>query len=222
MPTTAMAAAHRGGAPLVLWRLRAKITGEQRVPMAGGVLLAANHRSFLDHYLMSAACPRPMWYLGKSELGEGLIGRFNCSMGMIPVERGRADLDALDRIVGLLVDGEVVGVFPEGTRSKDGSLYRFRSGMARMAARAGVPVVPVGLIGTAKVWPPRTRPSLSRPDAGVLAVRFGAVRTPPSDSGPARRTFTRGVEDEVAELCGQPRSDGFAVISTPSGADGTA
>ena len=207
------------GAQPVLWRLRAEITGRHRVPMSGGVLLAANHRSFLDHYLMSAACPRPMWYLGKAELGQGVLGRFNCSMGMIPVERGRADLGAIDRIVELLSEGEVVGVFPEGTRSKDGSLYRFRSGMARIAARAGVPVVPVGLIGTAQIWPPRTRPSMARPEADVLAVHFGPVHTPPPDAGAARRTFTRAVEDEVAELCGQPRSDRFAAINASGQVD---
>ena len=216
MPTTAMRIAHRVAAPPVLWRLRAEVTGRDRVPMAGGVLLAANHRSFLDHYLMSSACPRPMWYLGKAELGSGLYGFFNCSFGMIPVDRGRADLEAIGRIVGLLRDGDVVGVFPEGTRSPDGTMYRFRSGMARIAAQAQVPVVPVGLIGTAEVWPPRTMPSLARPEPGVLAAHFGEVRPPPRDSGPERRSFTRELEDAVAELCGQPRTDSFAAIPAQS------
>lgn len=212
MPTPAMAVAHRLGAQALLWRLRATVEGRDRVPGAGGVLLAANHRSFLDHYLLTSACPRPMWYLGKAELGVGLAGWFNTSLGMVPVERGRADLDAIERIAGLLRDGEVVGVFPEGTRSRDGALYRFRSGMARIAASANVPVVPVGMLGTGQVWPPDTLPSLRRPDAGVLEVRFGTVMAPPADSGPARRVFTRKVEDEVARLCGQPRVDAFADV----------
>jgi 1-acyl-sn-glycerol-3-phosphate acyltransferase len=208
-----MNAAHLIARPL-LWRLRARVTGQARVPMHGGVLLTSNHRSFLDHYLMAAACPRPMWYLGKDELAVGLVGKFNCTMGMIPVKRGSADVEALQRIIGLLRAGEVVGVFPEGTRSSDGRLYRFRSGMARIAAGGNVPVVPVGLIGTAKVWPPRTVPSWKRPDPGVLEVRFGAVHSPPPDKGPARRSFTRTIEDDVAELCGQTRTDSFAQIST--------
>lgn len=212
MPTTGMVIAHRLGAKALLWRLRATIEGRDRVPHAGGVLLAANHRSFLDHYLLSSACPRPMWYLGKAELGVGLAGWFNTRLGMVPVERGRADVEAIERITDLLRDGEVVGVFPEGTRSRDGALYRFRSGMARIAAAAQVPVVPVGMLGTAQVWPPDTMPPLRRPDPGVLEVRFGAVMAPPVDRGPARRAFTRVVEDEVAQLCGQPRVDVFADV----------
>ena len=212
MPTPAMRAVHAAGARPTLGWFGAQVNAPGRVPMAGGVLLAANHRSFLDHYLLSAACPRPMWYLGKSELGEGLSGAFHRSLGMIPVERGRADLDAVDRIIGLLRRGEVVGVFPEGTRSPDGSLHRFRSGMARIAAGAQVPVVPVGLIGTALVWPPRTRPPLRRPAPGALQVHFGAVHGPPADKGAARRAFTRAVEDDVAALCSQPRTSTFATI----------
>ena len=176
-------------------------------------MLAANHRSFLDHYLMAAACPRPMWYLGKRELGVGIAGTINCSMGMIPVDRGRADLAAIARIVDLLRSGEVVGVFPEGTRSRDGSLYRFRSGMARIAGQAGVPVVPVGLLGTAEFWPPRTRPPLSRPPPNLLEVRFGAIHGPPTNTGPARRRYTRMIEDEVASLCEQRRTPFFAEIA---------
>lgn len=213
MPTTGMRAAHLLARPM-LWRLRATVTARSRVPRAGGVLLAANHRSFLDHYLMAAACPRPMWYLGKTELSVGVSGWFNTRMGMIPVDRGRADFDAIDRIVQLLCDGEVVGVFPEGTRSPDGRLYRFRSGMARIASSARVPVVPVGLLGTAEVWPPRTMPSPRRPPPNALSVHFGPVHDPPGDSGSQRRAFTRAVEDDVARLCGQPRTSEFATIPT--------
>lgn len=214
MASAPMVVAHALGAGPVLRWLRAHVQGQDRVPRAGGVLLAANHRSFLDHYLLSAACPRPMWYLGKMELGEGPVGAFNRSLGMVPVERGRADLDAIGRIVALLRDGDVVGVFPEGTRSPDGTLHRFRSGLGRIAAGAQVPVVPVGLVGTALVWPPRTRPPLRRPARGVLEVRFGPVHAPPADSGTARRVFTRAVEDDVAMLCGQPRTSTFAPIRT--------
>lgn len=211
MPTTGMSLAHRVLAPPVLVALRAHVTGRDHIPGAGGVLLAANHRSFLDHYLLAAACPRPMWYLGKRELALGALGRFNQTMGMVPVDRGSADLEALDVIVSLLRRGEVVGVFPEGTRSPTGQLYRFRSGLARLAARACVPVVPVGLVGTAQVWPRHGLPQWGPPDAGQLQVRFGPVLAPPPrNTGPVRRIFTARAHHAVAVLCEQPLARGFA------------
>ena len=213
MPTTGMRVAHRLIAPPMLLALRAAVTGRDHVPGTGGVLLAANHRSFLDHYLLAASCPRPMWYLGKRELARGLFGRFNQTMGMVPVDRGRADLSALDFIVDLLRGGEVVGVFPEGTRSPTGELFRFRSGLARIAARAGTPVLPVGLIGTAQVWPRHELPRWGPPPAGLLQVRYGPALLPPSaDSGPVRRVFTEQVYEHVAALCGQPLANRFAPI----------
>lgn len=198
--------------PTLRWWLRMTVTGASEVPSAGGALIVANHRSFLDHFALGSACPRPMRFFGKKSLAEGLSGRYNLAMGMIPVERGTADLAALDAVVQLLRDGAVIGMFPEGTRSVDGRLYRFRSGMARMAASAGVPIVPAGMTGMAQVWP-RTarRPSLSRPARGVVGVHFGkAVRV--EESPKSRRAATAQVFDEVARLCDQPLADGFADI----------
>ncbi len=210
---TAMRFAHRWVGPPVLARLRAEVTGRERVPTSGGVLFAANHRSFLDHYLLTAASPRPMRFLAKAELAHGLAGRFHTTMGMITVERGTADLDVLDLVAGLLRAGEAVSVFPEGTRSPTGELFRFRSGLSRLAAAARVPVVPVGLVGTAQVWPRGQRPSWRRPDPGVLAVRFGEVVGPPEDTPRSRRDLTTTVYERVADLCGQPRANRFALVS---------
>lgn len=199
------------GPTLLRW-VGAEVTGPGRVPGHGGVLLAANHRSFLDHFLLSAASPRAMRFLGKDSLSRGPMGRVNMLVGMIPVDRGHADLAALDMVVASLRAGDVIGVFPEGTRSPTGELFRFRSGLARMAAAAGVPVVPVGLTGTAEAWPVGRRVPRPQP-AGATQVRFGELVPPPADDARARRAFTALVHERVEALCGQPLADRFAPVS---------
>ncbi len=213
----AMRFLHALGGPVTLRRLRVEVTGRERVPGAGGVLLAANHRSFLDHFVLSAAAPRPPRFLGKIELSEGLHGRFNLAFGLLPVARGTADVEALETVVERLRAGDCVAMFPEGTRSPTGDLYRFRSGLARIAAAAAAPVVPVGLIGMETVWPRGEDPSWQRPPAGRLQVRFGSPVTAADDTPRARRELTEAVWQQVLELCGQPPGSGFAPINPQSG-----
>lgn len=203
--------AHRVTGPVLLRSLGGTVTGRGHVPGHGGVLLAANHRSFFDHFILGAASPRPMRFLGKASLATGLSGRFNLAMGMIPLQRGSADLAALDAVVDALRAGDVVGVFPEGTRSRTGELYRFRSGLARIAANAGVPTVPVGLLGTAEAWAAGLR-SVTPGHRGRVAIHFGALVSPPAATGRARRAFTAEVHTRVAALCGQPLADHFAPL----------
>lgn len=215
-PATApMRISHAVLGPAVLRWLRCDVSGREHVPTTGGVILAANHRSFLDHFTLGAACPRPMRFLGKSQLAEGLAGRYNLAMGMIPVERGTADMAALELVIEALRAGSAVGIFPEGTRSPTGELFRFRSGMARVAAEAGVPIVPVGMTGMAEVWPRgRPAPRLRRPARGTLTIRFAPAVELPDDGPRSRRQATAAVHEAVAERCGQPLAKGFAPIPT--------
>ena len=214
MTATALVIAHRLAAPTMRRMLRPQISGLEHVPRHGGVVLAANHVSNLDNYLLSSASPRPPLYLGKRELAHGVFGAFNVAMGMIPIDRGRGDQHAIDEVARLLVAGEVIAMFPEGTRSPTGELFRFRSGTARVAAAAGVPVVPVGLCGTAGVWPRGGGPQWRRPARGALAVRFGEPLDPPPDAGRARRLWTQQLRARVARLTGQPIADAFAPVGS--------
>lgn len=202
----------RVAAPALRGLLRLRAEGREQVPARGPVLLAPNHRSFLDHFAVLAAAPRPVWFLGKTELARGPSGRLNLSFGMVPIDRGAADRDALAQIAELLARGEAVVVFPEGTRSATGELFRFRSGIARLAAECATPVVPVGLLGTAEVWPLGAAAPARRPRPGMVRVRFGAPLAPPGGNGSARRAFTQELWERVAALCEQERADRFAPI----------
>lgn len=211
--TVPMRVSHALTSRALLWWLRCAVDGRERIPAQGGVILAANHRSFLDHFALGAASSRPMRFLGKAELSRGPAGPINMAMGMIPVRRGIADLSALEIVIDHLRAGAVVGIFPEGTRSPTGQLFRFRSGMARVAAAAGVPIVPVGMIGMAHVWPRgQRRPNLTRPAEGKLSITFGQPVSLADDSARSRRKATAEVFAQIADLCGQRLAEGFAPI----------
>jgi 1-acyl-sn-glycerol-3-phosphate acyltransferase len=190
----------------VLWR--PKVTGLENLPRTGPVIMASNHLSVVDSFIIPIMVARPVYFLAKNEYFRGPVMRtVMTGLNQIPVDRsgGRASLMALDAALPVLRDGNVLGIFPEGTRSPDGRLYRGRPGVARLALDAGATVVPVGLVGTQKIQPIGAR----LPRVGVpVQMRVGA----PLDLSPWRdatvdsrvlREIAAALMTEIQKLTGQ-------------------
>lgn len=191
--------------------LRPRIEGLENIPRTGGAIFAANHLSVADEYFLGAAVPRHIAFWAKSEYfkGSGVRGWFTrfvlTGLGAIPVERagGRAAMAAFDAAIPALKGGDLIALYPEGTRSPDGRLYRGRTGVARLALAAGVPVIPVGTIGTQKVQPIGAR----MPRLGVepATIRFGKplLFTGRPDDPATLREITDEVMSAIQKLTGQ-------------------
>src|SRR5437773_5264601 len=147
--------------------------GLENIPEEGGAILAGNHQSFLDNVLLPLVIPdRKVVFLGKAEYFEKWYMRwFFKGAAMIPIRRGggSASEAALDTAVTALREGHLIGIFPEGTRSPDGRLYRGKTGVARMALEAQVPVIPIGIVGTFEALPYDRK----IPKRGRVEIRFG-------------------------------------------------
>jgi len=147
--------------PILKLLFRPWVEGEENIPDEGAAIFASNHLSFSDSIFLPLAVPRRMTFLAKSDYftGRGLKGRLTAAffkgVGQLPVDRsgGRAGEAALRSGLRVLRRGELLGIYPEGTRSPDGRLYRGRTGVARMALEGGVQVLPVAMIGTDKAQP---------------------------------------------------------------------
>jgi 1-acyl-sn-glycerol-3-phosphate acyltransferase len=194
----------------VIWR--PTVTGLEKVPATGPVILASNHLSFADSVVIPVVVPRKVVFLAKSDYftGSGLKGAASKAwfegLGMLPVDRDdpRAALTSLDTALEVLGRGEAFGLYPEGTRSRDGRLYRGRTGVAHLALTAGCPVVPVGLAGTQDLQPVGSNiPRLAR-----VTVAFGEPIRPDGEldgmpPGKARRVLTDRVMTAIQSLSGQ-------------------
>lgn len=197
--------------PLASGWLRLEVEGRGNVPEDRAVLLAATHRSHADSMAIGAALSRPVHFLGDVRLtGWPIVGPLLPSLGMVPLDRGRADSAAIERVVALLADpATCLVVYPEGTRSRDGRVHRLRGGLARIAAATGVPVVPVAAVGTERAWPIGRMP---RPTRTRVSVRFGAPLDAPSSDATERRAFSERLHHELAALAGTTTSAALASI----------
>lgn len=203
--------------PLLRTWLRLRVEGAEHVPARGPVLVASSHRSHADSIAIAAAIHRPVHVIGDLRLTRWpLIGPQLPKLGMVPLRRGEGDAQTLEVIAGLLENGACVAVYPEGSRSRDGRVHRLRSGVARLAAEARVPVVPAAVEGIEEVWPIDARP---RPLGGPVTVRFGPAMAPPDPVPRSRRTFNLDLQARLAELAGAQMAETF---SPPHGGDAAA
>ena len=210
-----------------LW-CRLEVTGLEHFPVTGPVIVASNHLSFVDSVLIPVVAPRRVRFLAKEEYftGTGLKGRasalFFRFIGAVPVSRdgSRDALAALTLAQGVLERGEAFGIYPEGTRSRDGRLYRGRTGVAWLALATRAPVLPVALQGTNRVQPIGSR--AVRP--AKLRVTFGplvdplplAAKMAAGELGPgrARRELTDQVMAAIAEMSPQERADRYNDVTS--------
>jgi 1-acyl-sn-glycerol-3-phosphate acyltransferase len=211
--------------PLLSFLGRPKVEGLEYVPSSGPAILAGNHLAVADSFYLPLVVRRRITFLAKAEYftGKGLKGRltawFYTAAGQVPIDRANADAAgaALETAERLLNDGKLLGMYPEGTRSPDGRLYKGKSGLARLALETGVPVIPVAMVGTDVVNPPGSR--MWR--FGRVEVRFGKPMDFSRFDGMAgNRYIERAVIDEVMyelmKLSGQEYVDIYAASLKPS------
>jgi 1-acyl-sn-glycerol-3-phosphate acyltransferase len=209
--------------PLLLTLFRPRLEGVENIPRTGAVILASNHLSFIDSVILPLVIKRRIYFLAASTyftgkgLGSWAVKHFLRGTGMIPIDRsgGKASEASLQAGMSVLTKGNVLGIYPEGSRSRDGRLHRGRTGVARMVLEAGVQVVPVAMIDTEKVMPTEGK-------RGVKIQRIGISFGEPLDFSEfadqrtdhsTLRTITDRIMDAIGTLSGQEYVDEYGVQS---------
>jgi 1-acyl-sn-glycerol-3-phosphate acyltransferase len=185
----------------LLWRPR--ITGLEYIPPAGGAILASNHLSIVDSIFLPLMLDRPLTFAAKSEYFTGrsaaqrLAGTYLRATNQLSVDRAqaRAGQDMLEAALALLRRGQLFGIYPEGTRSPDGRLYRGRTGVAWLAMNSGLPVIPVAMIGSDRILPP----GHAVPRLRQVSMRIGKPLTFEAYEGVAPGKARRAITDEVIQ-----------------------
>lgn len=202
---------------------RPEIVGVDNIPSTGPAIIASNHQSVMDSFFLPLLCPRQITFLAKAEYFNGTtpVGRlqkwFFTNVGQRPVNRTSASAgqDALNTAVEVLNDGDLFGIYPEGTRSPDGRLYKGKTGVARIALASGAQVIPVAMIGTRDVNPIGTwfpRPGKVRVKVGdpIYPIEFVNNRGLERDSYEAIRALTDHIMRQLQQLSGQEYADVYA------------
>jgi 1-acyl-sn-glycerol-3-phosphate acyltransferase len=202
--------------PFLMILFRPKVKGLRNVPVTGPVIIASNHLSFSDSVFMPLVVPRKVTFLAKSEYftspgPKGLLKKLTfIALGQVPVDRsgGRRSEAALITGLKVLAEGNCLGIYPEGTRSPDGRLYKGRTGIARLAIESGAPIVPVAMFNTEKIQPSgKVIPKIMR-----VKMIFGEpiYLTGDSTDNQLLRDATDKIMHKIQELSGQEYVDIFA------------
>jgi 1-acyl-sn-glycerol-3-phosphate acyltransferase len=214
--------------PILRLFFRPWAEGLENIPERGGAILASNHLSFSDSFFLPMMVERRITFLAKGDYftGRGIKGKLTAaffkSINQVPVDRsgGRASEAALNKGVEILSRGELLGIYPEGTRSPDGRLYRGKTGIARMALEAGVPVIPVAMINTFEIQPPgQIVPKIMR-----VGIRIGkpldfSRYAGMEDDRFVLRSITDEIMYELMQLSGQEYVDTYATKAKEDIAD---
>jgi 1-acyl-sn-glycerol-3-phosphate acyltransferase len=213
--------------PLFRASWKFELRGLDNIPKSGGAILCPNHTSVLDSFFVPALLPRRVSYVGKAEyMDDWKTRKLFPALGMIPIDRegGDAGERALATAQRMLEKGELFGIYPEGTRSRDGRLYRGHTGPARLALRTGAPIIPIGIKGAREVMPPDAKfPKLRLP----VTISFGkpidvSRYTDRANDRLVLRQIIDEVMYEIRELSGQEYVDEYANKKKAKPADAAA
>lgn len=184
-----------------------EVEGLENVPK-GGFVIAANHESYIDPLIIKALFDRNfgriVFYLTKKEAYDNLFKKFFFdSVGTIEVDRQKHDENALEEAVKKLKSGEIIGVFPEGTRSRDGKLHRGKTGAVRLALAAQCPILPIGISNTFELWPPQKKFPRLKKDAVIKIGKPVTINLHEETSKEQLRSLTSRVMEGISKLSGQ-------------------